>query len=97
MMTMDISTMQLLIKPEMAVIVVLLIVLGTIFKNVKKIPDELIPICLLVIGISFACGINKSVTVDAFVQGILCTAMSVYGNQLYKQGIKALGNNSTIQ
>lgn len=59
-------------------------ILGTLIKNIEKIPDKYIPLILLVFGILGAFGI-LGFSVDAAVQGVLITGAAVYGDQLVKQ------------
>ena len=85
------------IKPELIVLAIVLSVLGMMFKKTPKISDWLIPYVLTVISIIFSIiyvlstsDISSfknimSAIFTAFIQGILCVGLSVYGNQLFKQ------------
>ena len=80
------------IKPELTLLVVMLYGLGMIFKDTKLIKDKYIPLILTVISILLAnlyiIGVSGLSAVNIFsgiVQGVLCAATSVYGNQLLKQ------------
>lgn len=71
------------------VLIAVVYVLGMVLKGTKKIPDAVIPIILLPIGIllsmwSFGKG------PDALIQGVLITGAAVYTNQLIKQTTKAV-------
>lgn len=66
------------------ILIPVLYIIGIAIKGTKKIPDKYIPIILLVIGEIFAVLIF-GVNVDAFLQGILLTGTTVYGNQIVKQ------------
>jgi len=80
------------IKPELLVLVVALYVLGAVLKHTAKIKDNFIPVILTIISIILAClyvlgteGVTATSIFTAIVQGIICAAVSVYGNQVYKQ------------
>lgn len=80
------------IKPELSLLVIMLYGLGTILKNTNLIKDKYIPLALTVVGILLAnlyiIGTSGFSAVNIFsgiVQGVLCAATSVYGNQLFKQ------------
>ena len=84
------------IKPELLVLVVALYVLGAVLKCMAKIKDNFIPIILTIISIVLAClyvlgteGVTAISIFTAIVQGIICAAVSVYGNQVYKQLTKS--------
>ena len=79
------------VKPELSLLVVMLYGLWMILKD-TKIKDKYIPLTLTVAGILLAnlyvIGVSGFSAVNIFsgiVQGVLCTATSVYGNQLLKQ------------
>lgn len=72
------------ILEQSLVMIPVLIILGKMMKDSTLIPDKLIPVLLLPIGIIgglFLTGFN----IDGAIQGILVTGMAVYGNQLFKQ------------
>lgn len=72
------------INEQGIVIVPVLYIIGMIFKGIKKFPDKFIPLTLLVVG----CGVSFLMfgfTVSAFIQGVLLTGFTVYGNQIIKQ------------
>ena len=66
------------------VLIPVLLILGALIKKINKIPDELIPITLLVIGLILSIA-SLGFNVEAVVQGILVTGAAVLGNQTYKQ------------
>lgn len=69
---------------ESLAFVVGLIFLGKIFKETTLIKDKYIPLTLLglsVLGHFLAFGTS----VDNFIQGVITTAIAVYGNQVIKQ------------
>lgn len=61
-----------------------LLIIGQIIKNIKVIPDKWIPLILLPLGIVGAMALGGW-TFESFLQGILVTGVTVYGNQIYKQ------------
>lgn len=69
------------------ILIPVLYVLGSILKGTSKIDDKYIPIILLPIGIAFSIAI-MGINVNAVIQGILVTGVTVYGNQLIKQATK---------
>lgn len=81
------------ISPGLIILVAVVYCLGVFLKS-SQIKDKYIPITLLVISILLtiaytACiegmGINPTVIVNGFIQGILIASVAVYGNQLLKQ------------
>lgn len=80
------------IKPELAVLIPALIGLGAILKNTEKIKDNYIPLILTGVSLLLSClyvlgteGITPISIFTAIVQGLICVACAVYGNQVYKQ------------
>lgn len=80
------------IKPELLVLVFALVGFGAVLKQLKAIKDNLIPIILMGIGIFMAClyilgteGVNPTSIFTAIIQGVLCAATAVFGNQIFKQ------------
>ena len=70
---------------ENAIILVpVLYIVGAILKSTELIKDKYIPILLMPIGIAFSIAII-GVNVEAIIQGILVTGVTVYSNQLVKQ------------
>lgn len=81
------------ISPGLIILVAVVYCLGVFLKS-SQIKDKYIPISLLVISILLtiaytACiegmGVNPTVIVNGFIQGILIASVAVYGNQLLKQ------------
>ncbi|KHL97371.1 PPE-repeat protein [Paenibacillus sp. IHB B 3415] len=72
------------IKPELLAIVAVCWVVGYILKQTPRVPDWTI-----IYGVTLAAIILVSLTLgftaESFLQGILCGAVAVYGNQLVKQ------------
>jgi K+ transporter len=67
------------------VIIPVLYIIGNILKGTSKVSDKFIPVILLPIGIIFSIGVMKSISVDAVIQGVLVTGVTVYSNQIFKQ------------
>ncbi|PJN53674.1 hypothetical protein PAEVO_03950 [Paenibacillus sp. GM2FR] len=76
-----------LIDPRLLVVVAACWVIGYVLKQTPLIPNWSIVYLVGVVAIVFACLI-QGFTVQAVIQGILCGAFAVYGNQLIKQGKK---------
>ena len=80
------------VLPELLVLVPVLIGLGAILKHTEKIKDNFIPVILTVVSLALCClyvlgtqGITAVSVFTAIVQGVICVALAVYGNQLVKQ------------
>ena len=69
------------------ILIPVLYILGSFLKNLENIKDKYIPLVLLTIGIGFSVAII-GLSVDAIIQGILVTGVTVLGNQLIKQSKK---------
>lgn len=77
------------------ILIPVLYIIGSIFKDIKVINDKYIPILLLFVGIGFACawlGLSTSST----IQGVLITGVTVYSNQIIKQLQKSDSSISKI-
>lgn len=82
------------IKPDYAILVAVLYCLGCGLKALKKFPNQWIPFVLTVCGVGLAClsvlarfseYANLAAAIyDGVVQGVLCTGMSVYTNEVIK-------------
>ena len=81
------------ISPGLIILVAVVYCLGIFLKS-SQVKDKYIPISLLAVSILLtiaytACvaglGINPTVVVNGFIQGILIASVAVYGNQLLKQ------------
>ena len=59
-------------------------IIGTIIKNIEKIPDKYIPLILLFFGILGAVAV-MGISPESVIQGVLITGTAVYGNQVVKQ------------
>jgi hypothetical protein len=81
------------ISPVVYALIPALYVVGVAMKKTPKLPDWLIPWLLLPLGIlggGFIIGWN----VTGIIQGVLCTGMTVYGNQLFKQSANGLNGDT---
>lgn len=67
------------------VVIPVLLIIGVMFKDSKRIKDKYIPILLLVVGVLSTIGLRQNMGADTIVQGVLVTAASVYLNQIVKQ------------
>lgn len=80
------------IKAEYAVLVAVLYCLGCGLKALKIFPNRFIPLVLTICGIGLAClsvmsrlpeYVNLAAALyEGMVQGVLCTGMSVYVNEV---------------
>ena len=70
------------------IIIPVLYIIGMILKGMEKISDKYIPVILLPIGIGLAMGVMRAISVDAVIQGVLVTGVTVYTNQIVKQAKK---------
>lgn len=66
------------------IVIPVLYVLGMVLKSIKRVPDEVIPLVLLIAGIGFSIAIG-GFTVYAIMQGILVVGAAVFVNQFFKQ------------
>lgn len=86
-----------MIKPELMVLIPVIMFIGFSLKKISKVKDEFIPIILGIIGIFFSLlyvlatnDINSTKTIlicifISFTQGFLVAGAAVYINQIYKQ------------
>ncbi len=73
------------IDPKLSVIIVVLYLIGMACKQTNMVNDKYIPVILGAFGILFVSLFLKVLSIDSVIQGILCAAASVYGNQILKQ------------
>ena len=66
------------------ILIPVLMIIGTIIKNIQFIPDKYIPLILLPFGVVGAMALGEW-NVQSAIQGVLVTGAAVYGNQIYKQ------------
>ena len=69
------------------ILIPVLYILGSFLKALEFIKDKYIPCILLAIGIAFSIALT-GFNVNAVIQGILVTGVTVLGNQLIKQSKK---------
>lgn len=86
------------IMPELLSLVPALYILGAVLKHTEKIKNNYIPVILTGVSLVLTClyvlgtqGVTPVSVFTAVVQGIICTAVSVYGDQLYKQLVTKSG------
>jgi hypothetical protein len=86
------------IDPKLGVIVIVLWCIGLAIKQLKNVKDEYIPVLLSLISIVLVSAFFGALNVNSIIQGVLCAAASVYGNQMFKQFNKAVASdiNSAI-
>lgn len=97
---MDMETIMAYVRPELLVIIPILMFIGKAFKNSKLFHDEIIPFVLGVVSIVM-CGLyvlavssidgwQSALTCvfNIIVQGILLAGVSTWGHQCYKQATK---------
>lgn len=82
---MNINLMDYVVEQALILIPVLY-VLGIMLKNTNKIKDWCIPWILLVVGVLGAISL-MGININAVIQGVLVTGVTVYANQLFKQSI----------
>ena len=80
---------------ELLLLVPALYGLGMMLKHMEVINDKFIPVILTVVSVVLSLlvvlsmdGVSAQSVFTGIVQGILCAAVTVYGNQLYKQSTK---------
>lgn len=80
---MEINLMDYVMEQAL-ILVPVLYILGMMLKNTEKIKDWTIPWILLACGIG-SCIAIMGVNIQAILQGVMVTGVSVFGNQLVKQ------------
>lgn len=80
------------IQADYAILAVVLYCLGRVLKAVKKFPNQFIPLALTACGIALAClsAVSRygdyaswaAALFEGLVQGILCTGLAVYLNEV---------------
>jgi hypothetical protein len=81
---MDITVVQAFITPQMGIILAALWVVEYICKKLEFIPDKYIVFIVAVFGIAGAF-MFSGVSFQSGLQGFLCAAVAVYGNQIKRQ------------
>lgn len=94
---MDMDIIQLILsylKPELLIVLAACYVVGMFLKSLPMVKDWLIPLLVLAFGVLFTIlyiavvlgsGFTAKAIVEGFMQGLLCAALAVYGNQFIKQ------------
>lgn len=85
---MDFTEFTSYLVDKMLILVPMLYIIGMVIKNTPKVSDWLIPWILLGLGVlgALAIGLTSGMNVvDAVLQGILATGVTVFANQLIKQ------------
>lgn len=77
------------IKPELLLVLTVCWVIGYILKQTPRVPDWTIIYIVTLLAISVVC-LMQGLSPDSVLQGILCGAVAVYGNQLVKQTKKGV-------
>lgn len=72
------------IKPELLLVVTVCWVIGYILKQTPKVPDWTI-IYVVTVAAVIVVVLMQGFSPESILQGILCGAVAVYGNQLVKQ------------
>lgn len=86
---MEINLMEYVVEQAL-VLVPVLYVIGFMLKSTQKIKDWCIPWILLICGIGGAISLMGA-NINAIIQGVLVTGVTVYANQLFKQSIDKRG------
>jgi hypothetical protein len=89
---MDTSLIAGFIDPQLAIVVAVCWVLGAVFKRTPQVPDWTI-IYIVTVAAVVIVGVLQGWTALSLLQGVLCGAVSVYGNQIVKQAGKGAGGD----
>lgn len=80
---------------ELLLLVPALYGLGIVLKHMEAISDKFIPAVLTLVSVILSCllvlsleGVSAGSIFNGVVQGIVCAAVAVYSNQMYKQSQK---------
>lgn len=65
--------------------------IGHLLKKTDLIKDELIPFILMIISVVFVV-FMQDFTANSILQGIMCTAVAVLGNNIIKQSNKLINS-----
>ncbi len=82
---MNINLMDYVVE-QAFILIPFLYILGRMLKGTVKIKDWTIPWILLICGIGGAIALI-GLNINAVIQGVLVTGVTVYANQLFKQSI----------
>lgn len=80
---------------ELLLLIPILYVLGMILKRLEIVKDNFIPAILTAVSVAMSClyvlgseGFSAEGVFSGIIQGLICVAVTVYSNQLYKQSTK---------
>lgn len=102
---MDFTQILSFIDPTLVVIVVACYVLGMFIKGIPSIKNWLIPLILLgfaiivtilYLAIVLGQGFTGKVFILGLIQGLICSAVAVYGNEVVKQLINK-GTDTSVK
>ncbi|MPN47284.1 hypothetical protein SDC9_194886 [bioreactor metagenome] len=82
---MEINLMEYVVEQALVLVPVLYII-GSMLKYTQKIKDWCIPWILLICGVVGAVALMGA-NINAVIQGVLVTGVTVYANQLFKQSV----------
>ena len=85
---MELSTVLEFIQQTYLILVAVLFVIGYVIKQTRQIPDEWIPLILVIGGgvLGALLGMQTDITLfDSIMQGILCGGGAIATNQIPKQ------------
>ena len=88
---MDYSNLVQFVPEQLGILVASLLVFGTMLKSTNKIQDAYIPFILIVLGI-IGSVLMMGTSVTSVLQGIIATAVAVYGKNILKQSKEILGS-----
>ena len=82
---MDIQTLLTYLPENAMLLIIGLYALGVALKKTNFIKDKYILLVLTLIGIVFSCALYKEISMFNILIGIVCTSLSNFVNQLFKQ------------
>jgi len=85
-----------MIDPQLMIVVVACWALGYALKRTPRVPDWSIIFILSILAIAAVIGLT-GLSVQAVLQGVLCAAAAVYGNQAVKQLKKGVDTDADTQ
>lgn len=83
---MEWTAIQELIDPRLIIVIAACWVFGYILKKTPRVPDWTIVYVVAVVG-TIAANSLLGWSVQSVLQGVLCGAVAVYGNQVIKQTV----------
>lgn len=90
---MDWTSIFGLIDPALLLVVAGCWVLGYVLKQTPKLPDWTIVYIVTVFAVAAVIGM-QGLSVQSAIQGVLCGAFAVYGNQVVKQTKEGADNDA---